>query len=170
MAWITGNRALSTSEMENNAKEFRNFFAAQGFTLNAIAAMLGNAWRESHVNPGVWQNYKVNYNLGYGLFQWSPATNVTTWLRGNGYALDSGVGQCNRVMWEYRNGKQYYKTKSYPLTFPEFAQSTQSVEYLTQAFFANYERGNKDKADMPGRIKWANYFYEYLGGEEVDPP
>lgn len=170
MAWIAGNRALNLDEMNNNAREFWNFFSAQGFTLNSVSGMLGNGWRESTLNPGIWQNRKVNYKMGYGFFQWTPASKVIDWLKQNKYAIDSGEGQCKRVMWEYKNGQQYYKTKSYPLTFPQFAQSERSVEYLVRVFFANYERGNPDKADMAGRIKWGEYFYEYLQGEPVEPP
>lgn len=173
MAWTSSNQALSGKVMDDNAREFAAFFLQQGFTLNAIAAMLGNSWRESTINPGVWQNYKINYNLGFGLLQWSPATKVINWCEQNGLDPNAGTSQCMRVMWEKANGVQYYKTTAYPLTFAQFAQSTESPEYLCRAFFANYERGNPDKADMPGRIKWANYYYQLLKGETPsvpDPP
>lgn len=170
MAWISKNAALSVQEMENNAQELWNFFSARGFTKNAVAAMCGNMWRESNINPGVWQNFKINYQMGYGLVQWTPATKVISFLRSGGYAIDSGEGQCQRILWEYVNKQQYYPTKSYPLTFTHFAHSTADVEYLTKAFFFNYERGNEKKAAMPDRIKWAKYFFAFLDGEAGEPP
>lgn len=170
MAWISSNKALTVYQMNNNAREFWNFFQVQGFTLESVCGMLGNAARESTVNPGVWQNHKVNYNMGFGLLQWTPATKLISWMEQNGYDRGSGEGQCRRIMWEYRNGQQYYKTKSYPISFTQYSHSTESVSYLVQAFFANYERGNKDKAAMSERISWGNYFYNLLGGSSPDPP
>lgn len=169
MAWISGNFALNQSQMDNNAKEVYNFFSSRGFTLNAIAGMLGNMWRESTVNPGVWQSYKVNYNMGYGLVQWTPATKVIDWCKQNGYAMDDGYAQCLRIIWEKENHTQYYPTGSYPESFNAFAESTKSVEYLVRAFFANYERGSIADAAMTDRIKWGNYFYQLLSGGETPP-
>lgn len=170
MGWTSGNRYLNLEEMKGNALEVNNILGSNGFTLNAVSAILGNMARESNVNPGIWQNLKVNYKLGYGLVQWTPASNVINWLKQNGYSIDSGEGQCNRILWEKRNGFQYYETRPYPLSFNQFSLSTQDVEYLTRAFFANYERGNPAKADMEGRIEWAKYFYEYLQDKEPQPP
>lgn len=50
--WTAKNDYLTTTEMDNNAREIYTIMAADGWTLNAIAAMLGNMWRESGVNPG----------------------------------------------------------------------------------------------------------------------
>lgn len=168
MAWITGNFACTQEQMDNNAREFYKSMTLYGFTLNAIAGMLGNAWRESTVNPGVWQDFKVNYDRGFGLFQWTPATNLVDWARQQGLDPSAGETQVARIMYEYRNGFQYYKTPSYPLTFPEFAHSTESPEYLAEVFLANYERAKAATADLLGRKKWARYFFELLNGEE--PP
>lgn len=168
MAWISGNYALNQSQMDNNAREFYAAMSGYGFTVNAIAGMLGNAWRESTVNPGVWQNYKVNYNMGFGLFQWTPASKLIDWAKQNGMDPASGDAQVVRVMYEYRNGVQYYKTTKYPLTFPQFAKSHESPEYLAEVFLANYERAAAETADLPGRKKWARYFYDLLQGGE--PP
>lgn len=169
MAWTSSNEALSGQAMDDNAREVYAFFTAQGFTLNAICGMLGNMWRESTINPGVWQNYKVNYKMGFGLVQWTPATKLIDWAKQNGKDPNAGLTQCERIMWEYHNGQQYYKTSAYPLTFPQYAQSTESVEYLVKAFFANYERGDKAQAAMDKRIEWGNYYYNLLRGETPNP-
>ena len=69
MAWISGNRYLSISEMQNNVDILHYFFRSAGWTDNAIAAMLGNMQSESTINPGIWENLEP-YSGGYGLVQW----------------------------------------------------------------------------------------------------
>lgn len=170
MAWIVKNAGLNQDEMDNNAREMYAFFSARGFTVNAIAGMLGNAVRESTVNPGAWQNYKVNYNLGYGLFQHTPAYKLIDWLKSKAYPIDSGEGQCERVIYEKETKVQYYSTANYPLSFSAYAQSIQTPEYLARAWFANYERGNPAKAAMETREHWARYYYNLLSGEKPQPP
>lgn len=170
MAWIEGNFPLNQSQMDNNARELYSYMSGLGFTVNAIAGMLGNMWRESTVNPGVWQNYKVNYNLGFGLVQWTPAKNFISWAQQNKLDYTKGETQCRRIKFEYENGQQYYSTKKYPLSFKEYARSTQSPEYLAEVFFYNYERGAEASADMEGRKKWARYFYELLDGQTPVTP
>ena len=80
MAWTISNNYLTESQMQGNALEVYNFFSARGWTLNAISGMLGNMERESNINPGLWQSLDYgNYSGGYGLVQWTPATNYTDW-------------------------------------------------------------------------------------------
>lgn len=91
MAWTIGNFYLSESQMQDNAYEVYSFFSGRGWTLNAIAGILGNMESESNINPGVWQNLdSYNYNLGFGLVQWTPATNYTNWATNNGYEIKIG--------------------------------------------------------------------------------
>lgn len=170
MSWIARNSALTAAETNNNANEFCGYFNNKGWSLNAICAMLGNIYRESLINPGAWQNYVVNYNNGFGLVQWTPASNFTTWAVNKGYSIQSGTAQCERIIWELDNKQQYYPTHSYPETFAQFSKSTKPVDYLTRAFFYNYERGSITYAEMPTRIKWANYYYELFSGETPPPP
>ena len=90
---ISGNKYLSQEEMENNAKEIYTYFKDKGWTLNAIAGVLGNMQQESTINPGLWQSLKeYNYSGGFGLVQWTPATKYTNWAVANGYAIDDGTG------------------------------------------------------------------------------
>ena len=83
--------------MEGNAYEVFSFLSDRGWTTNAIAGILGNMQSESNINPGVWQNLDSgNYSLGFGLVQWTPATNYTNWASANGYNItdpeDSSAG------------------------------------------------------------------------------
>lgn len=168
MAWISGNRWLNQSEMDNNAREFYNFFSARGWSLNAIAGALGNAAHESHIDPGIWQNLTVSNNLGYGIFQWTPASKIRNWLVANGYGFESGEGQCMRVIWEMQNNQQYYPTKNYPLSFSQFSVSTETPTYLATAWMYNYERPGDPH--LQERIDYANYYYALLSGETPPTP
>lgn len=58
MSWTIGNYALSQVQMNANAVEVYKYFSGRGWSLNAIAGILGNMQSESYVNPGVWQSLK----------------------------------------------------------------------------------------------------------------
>lgn len=165
MAWIAKNEPLNSEEMHNNAKMFRDFFSAQNWTLNAIAGVLGNMQSESVINPGAWQNYKVNYNMGFGLVQWTPATKYINWA---GSDYQNGALQCSRIVYELNNGLQYYPTNKYPLTFKQFVVSTDTPYNLGMAFLLNYERPADQNQPIRGRQ--AEYWYNYFGGDTPTPP
>jgi hypothetical protein len=75
-----------------------------------------------------------------------------------------------RILWEVANNQQWIKKSSYPITFQEFTVSTESPEWLAQAFITNYER----PADptQPQRSTQARYWWDHLSGTGVitDPP
>lgn len=70
-----------------------------------IAAICGNFWQESTVNPGIWEGLVVG-NPGYGLGQWTDNAQVSrrtalfNYLNSKGYALDSGEGQLEFLVYE----------------------------------------------------------------------
>lgn len=168
--YYTGNFYLNQSQMETNAIYIRNYLANRGWTLNAIAGMLGNTQVESSHNPGIWQNLdEGNRNLGFGLVQWTPATKYLDWADANGYVRGSMEGNLQRILWELANGVQYYPTASYPETFREFTQSTKTAYYLGGAFLYNYERPKTP--DPVSRGNNATLWYNFLlGTEPPDPP
>lgn len=164
MSLISSNAYLSVSQMTDNAKYIYNFFRNLGWTANAICGMLGNMQRESTINPGVWQNLDYeNYNGGFGLVQWTPATNLTNWASSRGLDRDSIETQCVKIQDEYENGGQYYPTDDYPLTFSQFASSTETPEYLAEVFCRNYERAGVEAMDE--RKTNARYWYDELNVE-----
>lgn len=156
-----GNRWLTLDEMKVNARYIYNFLSARGWSLNAIAGMLGNMQTESTLNPAIWQNLNEgNTSSGYGLVQWTPATNFLNWCDSNGYDPAHMDSALKRIEYELANGLQYYPTDAYPLTFAEFKTSTADPAYLANAFLLNYER----PADQtqPARGEQAEYWYNYL--------
>lgn len=163
--WVAKNNYLTTAEMENNAGIVRGFFEGkQGWTPNAVAALLGNMQGESTINPGLWESL-IPYGGGYGLVQWTPYTVYSNWA-GPGWQ-NNGTRQCERIMHEYENGGQWYPTAEYPQTFEEWAHSTDTPENLAYAFMYNYER--PASLDHPERKEYARAWYEWFDGKPIDP-
>lgn len=161
MAIISSNKSLSRTEALDNAKYITEYFLDLGWTLNAVCGMLGNMERESWINPGVWQNFdEGNMSMGFGLVQWTPATNLIDWATDQGLSWRSISTQCKRIKYEYDNGLQYISTTSYPLSFSQFAVSEQSASYLAEVFCANYERAGVGAIDE--RRNNATYWYQTL--------
>lgn len=157
--WITGNYWLSLGQMQNNATILCQYFLLGGWSLNAIAAMLGNMQTESTINPGIWQSLK-EYSGGYGLVQWTPYTNYADWAGDNWQ--NNGNLECERIQYEFSNGLQYYPTNDYPMTAAEFMVSQESPEYLAQVFLNNYER--PADRDQPQRSEQARYWFDFFRG------
>lgn len=163
MSTYSGNYYLSQAEMEANAAFIWGFFNNRGWSMNAVAAMLGNMQSESTINPGIFEGLNANSTTnGYGLVQWTPNTKIIDWMNANGYAIDDITGQCLRIIYELINGVQYYPTPSYPLTFTEFSTSEQTPEYLAKAFLYNYER--PEILFQPIRESRARAWFDFLGG------
>ena len=163
MAWTISNNYLTESQMQGNALEVYNFFSARGWTLNAISGMLGNMERESNINPGLWQSLDYgNYSGGYGLVQWTPATNYTDWASANGYSITDPQGQMIWIDTMTVSSGQWIATSEYNLSFDSFKKSTQSPEWLASAFLKNFERAGVEAEDerRSDARKWYNYLAE----------
>ena len=169
MTFVTGNRWLSQEEMETNARYIYGYLSPLGWSLNAIAGMLGNMQTESGINPGIWQNLDAgNTSLGYGLVQWTPATKYIDWCGERSIDPSHMDSALQRLEYELANGLQYYPTDSYPETFAEFKTSTKSPSYLGMAFLANYER--PAEPNQPARGTQAEAWYTFLSSEPVPTP
>lgn len=157
---ISANRFLTLEEMQKNAIYIYWWLSSRGWTLNAVAGMLGNMQTESTINPGIWQNLAVNVGPAFGLVQWDPFAKYTNWCDENGLDPAEMESALLRIEWELENGEQYYATSNYPESFAEFKISTKSPYYLGMAFLANYER--PAESNQPARGTQAEYWYTYL--------
>jgi hypothetical protein len=78
--YYSGNRRLTMDEMKINAQFIYEKLFAAGWTINAIAGVFGNLETESTFNPAVWEGLdEGNVTKGFGLVQWTPATNYLDW-------------------------------------------------------------------------------------------
>lgn len=158
--------SLTSSQQKVNATYIYTYFKNKGWTTNAIAGMLGNMQAESALNPGRWQSEDVGNTLGgYGLCQWTPASNYINWCNGkDASAMDNNL---DRIIYELNNHIQYYPTTNYPETFSEFTTSTKSPSYLAMAFLKNYERAGVEVAAT--RQAFAENWFSYLNGKPYNP-
>lgn len=167
--WIdTEDKWLSESESLNNAQIVANFFTAQGWTPDAIAALCGNMRHESSINPNMWEyGYGHSRDRGYGLVQWTPASKYIDWATSNGMPWANGDSQLARIDFEQQEGIQWISTPLYPMTFNQFTRSTGDISYLTQAFTWNYERPARGPGEesMPARIAFAQRVFNEISFE-----
>lgn len=70
----SGGYSLSSNEAHNNMDCMYAIFTNQGYTLEAICAIIANMNNESALNPWRWQDDVVSYSAGYGLIQFTPAS------------------------------------------------------------------------------------------------
>ena len=71
-------------QSEANASYIFSFFRQQGWSDNAICGLLGNTTWESYNNPGFWE--RGGYG-GFGIVQWTPASNYTKWAIPRGFPI-----------------------------------------------------------------------------------
>lgn len=167
------SQPLTTDEMKQNAFYIYSYLSASGWSVNAVAGMIGNMQAESTMNPGRWQSEDVgNTSMGYGLVQWTPSTNYTDWCSAQGIvdpsAMDSNL---SRILYEVENSLQWISTSAYPLSFKEFSTSTASVSELAKAFLLCYERpADQSESVQEYRGSLALSWYAYLTGEIPDQP
>lgn len=164
---------LTESEMKVNAKYIYSYLTNEGWTISAIAGILGNMQAESTINPGRWESEEIfNYSRGFGLVQWTPATKYIEWATANGYNDPSHIdGNLARIIYEVKNKLQWIATDSYDLTFEEFTKSTSSVSSLAKAFLLNYERpADQSSSAQNYRASLAQNWYSYLRGVTPDEP
>lgn len=156
------NSYLTLKQMTSNAQYILDYLRSRGWTKNAVCGMLGNMQTESTINPGVWQNFdKNNLNVGFGLVQWTPASNYINWANDTcRYYLDID-SQLQRILYEVKKGIQWYSTSNYNMTFSQFTKSTKSASYLAGAFIYNYERP-ASYSTLSTRQSQASYWYNNL--------
>lgn len=162
--WVGSNTYLNTAQQTQNAQYIMNAMLATGWSKEAVAGILGNMQTESTINPGLWESMQAgNMSAGYGLVQWTPASKYINWAQSSGLQYEHIDSQIARINYEIANGIQWISTSSYPMSFQQFKISTESPEYLAQAFIKNYER--PANSNQPIRSTQARHWYDTLSGD-----
>lgn len=146
-----------------------------------VAAICGNWWQESTINPGLYENRQVVDLLdpevygGYGLGQWTNApqydvyrrTDLIEWTRAHGYADDSGEGQLEFFLYE----DTWYDTGAAAdwNSLTDYLQSdSEDLDHLTEAFMRGWEGINDGTLGIRQEAAWE--VYNYLTLHANDPP
>ena len=162
-SWVVSETGgIGSAGMANNAEIIRGYFSDNGWTMNAIAAIVGNMQVESGINPGRWENDNVgNLSGGFGLVQWTPATKLRDWID-----YTSGDHQLERIIYELDNGLQYSPAKGFNETFSEWSISNKKPGYLAAAFLCNYEKAaDTGWGAQISRARIAEKWYQTFTGE-----
>ena len=154
----------------NNANVIKDYFLAQGWTINAIAGLCGNIQQESTFNPAL-QEVGAGENGGHGLVQWTPPTDlfhVMDVLYGSHAEWTDGQKQLSVIFAEFQQSSgiknwgiepQWYPRHGYTMTWREWTQSTADAGYLAMAFQEEYERPYVIHAEREAfGQRWYRYF------------
>ena len=152
-----GSSSGDASYKRSFPRLFRYGSGASGYgaSVYVIAALAGNAWRESHINPTLQQ-------LGggaFGIFQWDGTRReaLLSWLSDNGYESTDPNGQMQYLIVEGDWQGSYGGISS----LDEFMQSDSTdIAMLTTAFCTCWERPGVPALDE--RIQFANKALEYI--------
>jgi hypothetical protein len=113
--------------------------------LYVIAAICGNFWQESQINPGAWENWTVG-QPGYGLGQWTDnppvvmrRTALFDWLDANNYAHDSGPGQLAFLVHENLWIPTLFQQSAYNTLSDYFASTSTSLSDLVLEWMYHWE-------------------------------
>ena len=163
--WHQSNTYLTIGGANNldNCYMVYSFFYDLGFTNESIAGIIGNLQKESHTNPGVYQNLDdTSSTNGYGLAQFTPNTKWFNYASSHNIdvsdADENGDGQLEYINQGETLG-EWITTTSYPYSWAQFSQIT-NVEEATKAFEYEYERAGT--VDMSERIQYANDIYDII--------
>lgn len=182
MPWISGNRYLTLQETENNGYIVYPFFISQGWTPQAVCAMLGNMQWESGINPGIWENLQP-YWRGYGLTQWSYYTKYSNWAIANGYPdwEDNGQAEMECVIYSVTvtdpNDPLFLWSRNDqigmdpPITFEEFTRSTLDIHTLSDYWCWFYEHPQDPIGTLGVRRSYTDAWWQRTqGGTATLPP
>lgn len=187
MAWISDDRYLNQSEMENNANIVINYYRGQGLDDRTIAAILGNMQAESTLSPGLNER---GGGGGYGLVQWTPKSDLIDACSTLGLSpYTSGDIQIQVIIQEIigpQSVRQWYTSQGFisnyynsgatndmiGVTGNDFLHNTMNwnPDKLAIMFMAGYERPSYNPLinHYENRKQYALNWFTYMGG--VVPP
>ena len=137
--------------------------------LYVIAAICGNFWQESTVNPGIWERKdgQIINTPGYGLGQWTDnppqvmrRTALFDWLDANNYPHDSGDGQLEFLMYENLWIPSLIQQSAYNTLNEYLTTSSTNLYNLVTEFMFHWE-GIDDGTDLV-RYNMAEDFLQEL--------
>lgn len=186
-AKASGGYLDTDPEAIDNARLIYYILYNQGWTLEAVAGLLGNISAESNLNPWRWEKDIIlasNDPLiatsrvhGYGLTQFTPAgkyiqdprAQVMSAYDPNFSDITGDPSDGEAQIYFIDQYADYYPTSQYPETYAQYKACTISPEYCAAAWVYNYERPGS-YAHVPTRQALARYWYDLLKNMPLIPP
>ena len=141
-------------------------------SFQVIAAMCGNFYQESGVNPGIWEGTnQASWNSllhGYGLGQWTNTGGDTqgrlwqlhSWVTSNGYADGDGYGQLAFLLHEDYWTPQSIEQSAYSTLEDFLTSDSTNIDELTKEYFFHWEGINN--GTLSQRQQFAHRAYDYI--------
>lgn len=197
MTWYakpSGSYGVGSDEWKANVFAFWEVCERLGYTKEACAGMIGNSQGEGGMNPWRWQSDKVDYSMGYGLFQYTPASgyfnnygitssyfspNTSTTTQTTGATPNDGIAQieCISASGKYGGGssrveriKPYYANCESYQTLDDF-KKINDVYGATVCWIGFFEAPSIiDTEKINQRYNWATSAYELLNDSPTPKP
>lgn len=168
----TGGYSTTSDEAKTNATNIANVLTSQGWSVTAIAALLGNATGESGLNPWRWESDYIpsisEFNNwtpqqasshGYGLFGFTPASNYInanneSRFRIYGYSPNFSNSQGNaldgqaQTMYFVETVQQNWTHNLYSYYEDDFANIGVDISTFYYATFNEFINANINGRDM----------------------
>lgn len=138
-----------------------------GLSKYVIAALCGNFYGESGINPERWEQPSGE---GYGIAQWSftRKTALFNWLDANGYSRTDGNAQC-----EYVTIEQHWNVNKDPHGYTSaqdfLASTSTNVDDLVESWYYAWEEPPATDTSLQKRKDYANYVLTYMVEHFNDP-
>ena len=167
-----------------------SYLYEKNWSKESICGLLGNAYRECKMNPGVWHDWD-NPNSTYGIVQWTKGAFLIHYNLSkedvDRMAAEDPIKLMNNQLdyliesmkpeygiWGTGNRqKQYDKyppSEGIPLSMSgeEYMQSSFAPKDMALVFHASYERSGDGVKELQERIDAAEQWYRYFSGEDVN--
>lgn len=164
---------LTQAQRQMNAKLIRDFFLDKGWTLQAIAGVVGNCAMESGLNPNIWQGSEDPQNWqttgkGFGLSQWTPARVYLNWAGGEKYSYSGFSRQLECWYEEYRRNptelNMWLKRGGYTYSYREYAtDQSLTADECGRMWCVCYLRPGNPDLTRRGQTaaSWYNWFIQH---------
>lgn len=142
-----------------------NMLRAEGFSAEATAGVLANAWAESGVEP---TKNQVGGNA-YGLFQWDDRKQkLINWCQSNGKDYTSFEGQMAYMLWEFYGGDTTWVAYANANCAGVTGFKNLVSHYTaTVVFLRGFERAGVER--LSERTAKAKEYYDKWGSYETIP-
>lgn len=197
MTWYakySGSYVVGSNEWKSNVFAFWEVCERLGYTKEACAGMIGNSQGEGGMNPWRWQSDEVDYSMGYGLFQYTPASgyfdnygrtssyfspNTSTTEQTTGATPNDGIAQieCISASGKYVGGssrveriKPYYTDCESYQTLDNF-KKINDIYGATVCWIGFFEAPSIiDEEKINQRYSWALSAYDILKDSPTPDP
>lgn len=159
-----GRYSLPQSKKDANANKIYQYFHNNGWSDNAIYAMLGNIDVESRQNP------QCLAGTAFGLVQWDPRTKLDQWAGQAGLpsATELGTVQMGVILWQQQNEIGWDRKDESDVTFYDYSRdTTTSMQRMVHLWRWLFEVA--DPETEPERLQWALYYQEHIPFAEPVP-